>query len=57
MNIIAFVISLLLFVAGFYIMGSAFYVAGYESLVFLGGILCSTLGIFIPVHVLKRIDG
>jgi hypothetical protein len=56
-NIIAFVISLALFVAGFYIMGSAFYVTGLESLVFIAGIACSALGLFIPVHILKRIDG
>ena len=57
MNIIAFVISLVLFVAGFYIMGSAFYVTGAEGFVFVAGILCTSLGLAIPVHVLKRIDG
>jgi hypothetical protein len=56
-NIIAFVISLVLFVGGFYIMGSAFYVEGLETLVFLAGIMCTSLGFIIPVHVLKRIDG
>ena len=57
MNIIGFVISLVLFVLGFYIMGSAFYVAGAEFPVFIAGILCTSLGLFIPVHILKRIDG
>lgn len=57
MNIIGFVISLVLFVLGFYIMGSAFYVTGAEYLVFIGGIVCSSLGLIIPVHILKRIDG
>ena len=57
MKIIAFVISLVLFVAGFYVMGSAFYVPGVEGLVFIAGILCTSLGLAIPVHVLKRIDG
>ena len=57
MNIIAFVVSLLLFVAGFYVMGSAFYVTGFEAITFFAGILLTALGIFIPVHVLKRIDG
>jgi hypothetical protein len=56
-NIIAFVISLALFVAGIYIMGSAFYVTGFELWAFLGGIAVTCLGIFIPIHVLKRIDG
>ena len=57
MNIIAFIVSLLLFVAGFYVMGSAFYVTGAESITFFAGLLCTSLGIFIPIHVLKRIDG
>jgi len=56
-NIIGFVISLVLFVLGFYVMGSAFYVTGAEFPVFIGGILVSSIGVFIPIHVLKRIDG
>jgi len=56
-NIIGFLVSLVLFVLGFYIMGSAFYVEGAEFPVFIGGVLCSSLGLFIPVHILKRIDG
>ena len=56
-NIVAFIISLGLFVAGFFVMGSAFYAVGAEFVVFLGGILLSSLGVFIPIHVLKRIDG
>ena len=56
MNIIAFVISLVLFVGGFYVMGSAFYVTGLETLVFLAGILICSIGVMIPIHVLKRID-
>lgn len=57
MNIIGFVVSLVLFVLGFYVMGSAFYVVGAEFPVFIGGILLSSLGVFIPIHILKRIDG
>jgi hypothetical protein len=56
-NIVAFIISLGLFVLGLYVMGSAFYVEGAEFVVFMGGILLSSLGVFIPIHVLKRIDG
>lgn len=57
MNIIAFVISFAMFVGGLYLMGSAFYVEGLESLVFIAGLLCTSLALAIPVHVLKRIDG
>jgi hypothetical protein len=56
-NIIAFVVSIVLFVGGLYVMGSAFYVVGAEYPVFLAGILASCLGVAIPIHVLKRIDG
>lgn len=56
MNIIGFVVSFALFVAGIYFMGSAFYVPGFEYLVFMGGILCTSLGVFLPIHILKRID-
>jgi hypothetical protein len=55
-NIIGFVISLALFVGGIYIMGEAFYVEGLESVVFIGGILVTCLGVFIPIHILKRIN-
>lgn len=56
MKILAFVVSLVIFVGGMYVMGSAFYVPGAEGFVFFGGILLCALGIAIPVHVLKRID-
>ncbi len=57
MKIIGFVVSLVLFVLGFYIMGNAFYVEGAEFPVFIAGILVTSFGLFIPVHILKRIDG
>lgn len=56
MNIFGFVISLALFVGGIYMMGEAFYVDGLESVVFMGGILVTSLGVFIPIHIMKRID-
>lgn len=57
MNILGFVVSFALFVGGIYIMGSAFYVPGVEYLVFMAGILCTSLGVFLPIHLLKRVDG
>jgi len=56
-NIIGFIVSIALFVGGIYVMGSAFYVPGLELVVFLAGMLASIIGVFIPIHVLKRIDG
>jgi high-affinity Fe2+/Pb2+ permease len=55
-NIIGFIVAFVLFVGGIYIMGEAFYVEGLESLVFIGGILVSTIGAAIPIHIMKRID-
>ena len=57
MKLIAFLVSLALFVAGLYIMGSAFYVPGFEAPLFIGGILVTSAGLALPVHVLKRVDG
>ena len=57
MNGFAFVFSFALFVAGLYLMGIAFDVPeslGYVT--FGGGILAVSLGMVIPVHILKRID-
>ena len=56
MNILGFVISFVLFVGGIYMMGEAFYVEGLESVVFIGGLLVTTVGVFIPIHVMKRVD-
>jgi len=55
-NIIGFIVSIALFVGGIYVMGSAFYVPGLEFVVFLAGMFASIIGVFIPIHVLKRID-
>ena len=57
MKLIAFLVSLALFVGGIYLMGSAFYVPGFEGVLFVAGILITTAGLFVPVHILKRVDG
>ncbi|HEY9497832.1 MAG TPA: hypothetical protein VIQ78_02275 [Terrimesophilobacter sp.] len=57
MNAIGFVVSFVIFVAGLYLMGIAFDVS--EDLGFVtfgGGLLAVTVGVFIPVHIMKRID-
>jgi len=56
MNVIAFVVSLALFVGGLFLMGYSFYVEGFEAAVFIGGILVTSAGVALPIHVLKRID-
>jgi len=56
MNVVAFVISFALFIGGLWLMGEAFTATGYEGIVFIAGILITTLGCAIPIHVLKRLD-
>jgi len=56
MNVVAFAISLALFIGGLFLMGYAFSNTGYELPMFFGGILVTSLGVFIPIHVLKRLD-
>lgn len=56
MKIIGFIVSFALFVGGIYMLAIAFNVHGFESVVFIGGILVSTIGLAIPVHLLKRVD-
>jgi len=56
-NIAAFIVSFGLFAGGLWVMAAAFTATGYELALFFLGILCSTAGVMIPIHVLKRIDG
>lgn len=56
MNIVAFVFSFLVFVAGLFLMGYSFETAGYELVMFLGGILAISAAVAFPIHVLKRTD-
>jgi hypothetical protein len=56
MNLFAFVVSLVLFIGGFALMGYSFYVEGFQAPVFFAGILASSAGVALPIHVLKRID-
>jgi hypothetical protein len=56
MNVIAFLISLVLFLGGIVVLGYSFSAVGYELPVFFGGLLAISLGVAIPIHVLKRLD-
>lgn len=56
MNIIGFVLSFGLFVLGLFLMGAAFETPGMQLFLFPAGIVSSSLGLFIPVHILKRIN-
>jgi cytochrome c oxidase assembly factor CtaG len=57
MKLFVFLVSLALFALGFWLFGWAFSAVGYEAIVFFSGIIAVAVGIAIPVHLLKRIDG
>ncbi|MDF1478632.1 hypothetical protein PYV02_05985 [Leifsonia sp. H3M29-4] len=56
MKIIGFIAALVFFLVGIYVLGLAFQVVGYETVVFIGGILLISIGVAIPMHLMKRID-
>ena len=55
-DVIAFILCLLLFLAGIFLLGVAFTVPAFEGLVFFAGILCIGLSFGIPIHVLGHAD-
>ncbi len=57
MNAFGFVISFALFILGIYLMGIAHDVAENMGLItFSAGLLVVSAGVFIPVHIMHRID-
>lgn len=56
MNIVAFVLSFIIFAGGIVLMGYSFEIEGFELIAFLGGILAVSVAVAIPAHVLKRTD-
>jgi hypothetical protein len=56
MHIVVWLFSFLVFVAGLLLMGYSFEVAGYELVMFFGGILVIAVAVAIPAHVLKWIE-
>lgn len=57
MNVVAFLISLGLFVFGMWLMGTAPELTEFQAPLFFGGILSVSLSLAIPFHVLGRSDG
>jgi uncharacterized membrane protein len=56
MKVFVFLVSIGLFLVGFWLLGLAFSATGYEAAVFFSGIIAVSIGFAIPVHVLKRIN-
>lgn len=66
MNIIGFLVGIVLFVGGIVIMGYSFQPIEWLPLpfgldarsgLFFAGIIASSIGLAVPIHVMKRIDG
>lgn len=53
-NGIIFVITMAIFVFGMWLMGNASHIDGFESIVFVAGILCVALALAIPTSFLGR---
>lgn len=55
MNILMFFVSFGLLIASFWLMGVAFTVPGLELVIFLAGILVTTISFAIPVRWLRNL--
>lgn len=56
MNVVANILTTVLFLGSFPIMSFAFQVPGYEALIFAGGILMACVAWMIPLYILPRIS-
>lgn len=56
MKYVAYVISMVLFLGGFALMGYAFDPGSGEGYMFFGGLIAVAASIFIPLQVLKSLD-
>ena len=54
MSLFPFLIAMALFIFGLWLMSVADVVAGFEAIVFFGGILCASAALAIPINVLGR---
>lgn len=57
MNIVAFVIGFALFIGGIVLMGYSWDGTTFNWIMFSGGLGAISLGVAVPYHLLKRVDG
>lgn len=57
MHLIAFVVALGALIGGMVVMGYAEHFPGFESVVFIVGLMMAVGSLFIPAHIMKWIDG
>lgn len=53
MNVVIFIVSLAIFLLGFWLFGLAFTVTAGMIPIFFGGILCVALSVAIPANILR----
>ncbi|MFM6967897.1 MAG: hypothetical protein ACKOWN_03065 [Microbacteriaceae bacterium] len=56
MNLVAKILTALLFIGSFPVMSYSFQVPGYEALIFGGGVLMACVAWMIPLYILPRIS-
>jgi hypothetical protein len=56
MNVVALIVSFVLFLGGLALMGIAPELPGGEAFVFVGGIVCIALSFGLPIHWLSKFD-
>ncbi|WP_227497231.1 hypothetical protein [Planctomonas psychrotolerans] len=56
MNIVGYIVSFGLFIVGVYLFAAAFSFEGIEGYVFFAGIMAVSAALFIPAHILQRVD-
>ena len=53
MNVVAFIVSMVVFVFGFWLFGLAFEVADGQFWIFLAGLVSVSVAVAIPVQILR----
>ncbi|TIH36895.1 hypothetical protein [Subtercola vilae] len=56
-TVVSLVVSLVLFIGGMYLFGLAFQFPDFGTLIFSSGLVAVCLGVFIPLQVLRHVDG
>jgi hypothetical protein len=50
-----FIIALVLFVGGIFLIGISFSIVPIQALIFILGLLCVSAGVAVPIHFGKRV--
>ena len=53
MHVVAFIVAMAVFVLGMWLFGLAFAVTAGQMPIFFGGILCISLAVAVPAHLLR----